>query len=137
MNYSPFVTPCQQRRPHFAHHVALYVRILYLVRAFTVISNTVPCNNKSPGGGETAQVSSGKTVNHSNQIRITASGNILVVDPSTSVAPGVNIVPVGGYNCTPVYIGQDCVGGVQGKVSWLVGGQQWQATNITAANIKE
>ena len=111
----------------YVHHV----HILYLVRAFPVISNMVPCNNKSPNDVKPTQVSSGKSVNHFSQIRITASSNILVVDPSTSVPPGVSIVPVGGYNCTPVYTEQDCVGGVQWKVSWCIRSTCQQSSNVT------
>ena len=110
---------------------------LYLVRAFVEISNMVPSNNKGPGAGKTTQVWSGKTVDLFNQINISASGDILVVDPSTSIAPGVHIVPVRGYNCTPIYTRQDCVGSVQGKVLWCIWSTQWQIISITAVDIKK
>ena len=108
------------------------------VRTSIVISNMVPCNNESPGGVKINQVWSGKAVNHFNQVRVIASGNILVVDPSTSDASGVNIVPIGGYNCTPIYTRQDCAGGVQWKVTWWIWGWQWQTvTEDTAVDIEE
>ena len=43
---------------------------------------------------KTKRVWFGNDVNHFSQVRISASGNTLVVDPSISVAPGVNIMPV-------------------------------------------
>ena len=97
----------------------------------------VPCNNKSPGAGKTTQVWNGKTVNLSNQIGIGASGNILVIDPPTCIVTGVNIVPVRGYNCTPIYTRQDRFGGVQGKVLLYIWSKQRQIINITAVDIEK
>ena len=114
------------------HCVRTLVIRTHLVRTATEITNMVPSNNKSPGGSKTTHVWLSKAVNLPNHIRIRVSGNIFVVDPS--IATGVNIIPVGGYNCRPIYAWY--VGGIQGKVAWGIGCTQWQGTS-TGVDIKE